>query len=606
MFSHIRKTFYNLSVRSKFVILFYSGIALMFLMLTLLLLTLAEHNARQDVWAMASKSVSYTNLIVEKEQQYLLGIASYYAIASEVQDLLRASNNGEVSNRLPENLLAVSQSRQYVLSVAFYNKYGENVDYFTIDGSYGAVDQDPTDPSRPIYTLLQGKKSYTWEYIEKDDTVYLVHDNSPKICLWYAVKDTRTWVPIGIMSITLDSRKLFPVDSVFKETGDNVLIVDCSKSTVFGYSKLAGSLTEELAGSLTEDSIASLIANVEPYKLSGTFHIVIGGIPYYAAYAKLSGTDFISFSLIEEQPFFLKTETLFLSGIIGIVFCLVILLPILILIANTLTRPLQQLMLSMERFRDGNRDAHVHFRYHDEIGRIGEIFNSMVKENKQLIEQTYLLTIRNQAAELAKLQAQINPHFIYNTLNAIQWTAIDKGDNEIAEMAYSIGQVFRLSLSHGNDLIPIGTERDLLYFYLSLQEKRFDGRLSYVLEFEEDLLPVLIPKLLIQPLVENASVHGAKSADSVTHIEVHVSRKNDRIRIVVSDDGVGIPPEILRLLPDRLTADTSRNLNSHFALKNISKRLQLYYNQDYLFQIDSTVGCGTTIVIEVPFTPHDI
>lgn len=167
MFAHIRKTFYNLSVRSKFVILFYSGIALMFLMLTLLLLTLAEHNARQDVWAMASKSVSYTNLIVEKEQQYLLGIASYYAIASEVQDLLRASNNGEVSNRLPENLLAVSQSRQYVLSVAFYNKYGENVDYFTIDGSYGAVDQDPTDPSRPIYTLLQGKKAIRGSTLKK-------------------------------------------------------------------------------------------------------------------------------------------------------------------------------------------------------------------------------------------------------------------------------------------------------------------------------------------------------------------------------------------------------------------------------------------------------
>ena len=123
MFAHIRKTFYNLSVRSKFVILFYSGIALMFLTLTLLLLTLAEHNARQDVWAMASKSVSYTNLIVEKEQQYLLGIASYYAIASEVQDLLRASNNGEVSNRLPENLLAACRPWPNLQIIRFLSLY---------------------------------------------------------------------------------------------------------------------------------------------------------------------------------------------------------------------------------------------------------------------------------------------------------------------------------------------------------------------------------------------------------------------------------------------------------------------------------------------------
>ena len=142
MSSHIRKVFYNLSVRSKIVALFYSGTALMFLVLTLLLLSLAERSSRSEVWAMASKSVSYTNLIVEKEQQYLLGIASYYAIASEVQDLLIASNNGEVVNRLPEDLLAVSQSRQYVLSVAFYNKYGKNVDFFTIELK--------TSPMRPI------------------------------------------------------------------------------------------------------------------------------------------------------------------------------------------------------------------------------------------------------------------------------------------------------------------------------------------------------------------------------------------------------------------------------------------------------------------------
>lgn len=606
MSSHIRKVFYNLSVRSKIVALFYSGTALMFLVLTLLLLSLAERSSRSEVWAMASKSVSYTNLIVEKEQQYLLGIASYYAIASEVQDLLIASNNGEVVNRLPEDLLAVSQSRQYVLSVAFYNKYGKNVDFFTIDGSYGAVDQDPNDQSRPVYHLLQGKQSYAWEYIAKDDTVYLVHDNSPKLCLWYVVKDTRTWVPIGIMSIALDSRKLFPVDNILNETGDNVLIVDGSKSAVFGQSKLVGNLSENLASNLTEDVIVSLLACVDPYKRTGTFRIDIGAVSYYAAYAKLSGTDFISFALIEDRSGLLTTETVVLSGIIGIAVCLVVLLPILFLIANSLTRPLQQLMVSMERFRDGDQDAHVCFHYHDEIGRIGEVFNSMVKENKALIEQTYLLTIRNQAAELAKLQAQINPHFIYNTLNAIQWTAIDKGDDEIAEMAYSIGQVFRLSLSHGNDLIPIETERDLLCFYLTLQEKRFEGRLSYVLEFDEKLLPIRIPKLLIQPLVENACIHGAKTADSVVHIEVHVTRRDNRVHIAVSDDGAGIPPEILRLLPDQLTPSTSNNLNSHFALKNIAKRLQLYHNQDYTFQIDSVIDQGTTIVIEVPLEPVDI
>ena len=173
MLTRIRKSFYDLSIRAKFVTLLYAGVLLMFALLSVLLLKVSEQKTHEDLITTAVKSVSYTNLIVEKEQQYLLGIASYYAVTSEVQDLLNASNQGLIRNRLPDDLLLVSQSRQYVLNVAFYNIFGENVDFFSIDGSYGVIAQDPNDPSRPISQLLQGKRSYMWEYIEKGETVYL-------------------------------------------------------------------------------------------------------------------------------------------------------------------------------------------------------------------------------------------------------------------------------------------------------------------------------------------------------------------------------------------------------------------------------------------------
>lgn len=211
------------------------------------------------------------------------------------------------------------------------------------------------------------------------------------------------------------------------------------------------------------------------------------------------------------------------------------------------------------------------------------------------------MTIRNQAAELAKLQAQINPHFIYNTLNIIQWMAIDKGDDEIAEMTYSVGRVFRLSLSQGRDFVTIAEERELLYFFLSIQQKRFGNRLSYTLDFAEDILDVSIPKLLIQPLVENASIHGVKNASSSVHISVRVTKEwPERIHIVVEDDGIGIAPEVLERLPNRLDEDHPGRQGSSFALKNIAKRLQLYYDSAYVFNISSKVGQGTTIVIDIP------
>lgn len=598
MLTRIRSFFYDLSIRAKFVTLLYTGVLLMFALLSLILLKVSEKKNHEDLITTAVKSVSYTNLIVEKEQQYLLGIASYYAITSEVQDLLNASNKGTTLNRLPEDLLLVSQSRQYVLSVAFYNKFGENVEFFSIDGSYGAIDQDPNDPSRPISQLLQGKRSYVWEYIEKGETVYLTQDNSPKICLWYVIKDAHSWMPIGVMSISLDSRKLFPVDNILNKVGDNIMILDTSDDTIFGRGPLSNTLRKE--------DIQILRQNIGEYVPDATFQATLDKAPYLVAYSKIPGTSFVSLAIVQDETFFQSRNTILLCCIIGLLVCALMLLPLLTMIADTLTRPMNQLLVSMEQFRNGDRSAHVNFRYHDEIGRIGAVFNTMVQENNRLIEQTYLLTIQKQAAELAKLQAQINPHFIYNTLNTIQWAAIDKNDEEIADLAYSIGQVFRLSLSRGNDLIPVAAEQELLDFYLSLQKRRFGDRIAYQLVFQDETLMYRIPKLLIQPLVENSSVHGARDANTPIHIDVRVEKCADHIRICVKDDGRGIPKSILQLLPENLTEETSANSHSSFALSNIAKRLKLYYGQDYVFQIESTLDVGTTILIEIPLEPKEI
>lgn len=594
MIRKLREWFYNLSVRLKYVLLLYSALLLLFFVFAAALLYIARQNARQEALGSAAKSASYSNLIVEREQQYLYGIASYYAVTEEVQHLITASNAGLAKESLPQAVLNVSQRQSYVLSLAFYNQRGVVIDYFSIDGSYGAVNQNIQDSARPISQLMSGRASYQWEYIPKGDAAFMTHDNSPKLCLWYVVRDNGPQNPIGAIAITMDSRKFFPDHYRSLDLGDNLLVVDTQRRQAFGRT--------ELAQSLTTKEVRQLIEAVGPYTNTGTFTISLGGKTYFAAYSKIQRTSLVSFALIEDQQLFTDIGTLFAAAMVGIFLCCVSVLPILLLVTQFLTRPLHQLTESMERFRQGDLNTKVNFHYHDEIGQLGRIFNEMVQENKRLIEESYLLTIRTQEAELAKLQAQINPHFIYNTINAIQWAAIDKGEEEIAEMAYSIGQVFRLSLSGGEDFVPVATERDLLCFYLSLQERRFEDRLSYTLNFAPELLMCRIPKLLIQPLVENASVHGAANAYSHVRITVEVTQPAaGRIRILVSDDGVGIPPERLRLLPDKLDPSGTAS-HSHFALKNISKRLALYYGDDYTFRIDSTPGAGTSILIDIPVT----
>lgn len=587
----LKEKFTNLSIRYKIMLLLYAVILAMFFILFFVIMHAAEGYAGEETQASASEIVAYNALLVEKEQQYLYGMAAYYAAVPEVQELVTAESVSARTHLLQE-LSTVSQSGQNLLSLTFYNREGGVAGFNSIDGSSGPIPQDPSDTSRPFHALLSGTRTSLWEYIAQGSDQFLKHDNSPKICLWHAIRDNRSWMPIGAMAITLDSRKLFPSDT--DNTGTSIYLVDSQKRQVFERSRYSNQFAAQ--------HLDTLLDGVAPYYKTGSFGTRLEKEDYYVVYQKIPNTSFIVFSLTKSIPFLWRTNALTVSAICAMVLCLILGVPILMVVSSFLTRPLNKLMAAMEHMQSGEAVECMDFQYRDEIGRIGSIFDRIVQENQILTEKNYLLTIHNQAAELAKLQAQINPHFIYNTLNTIQWTALDKGDEEIAELAHSVGQVFRLSLSQGNDFITLAEEQELLCFYLDLQQRRFHERLAYTMDFAPELLEVQVPKLLIQPLVENASVHGARDAHTTVHIGIQVWQQvSGRVHICVTDDGQGIPPDILQQLPDRLTQQTSRKIGSHFALKNIAKRLELYYGGDYIFIIQSELGQGTTIHIEFPF-----
>lgn len=579
----------NLSIRYKIILLLYAVILVMFCIVSTVIMHSADYAAQEEMRASASEIVSYNALLVEKEQQYLYGMAAYYAAVPEVQELVSTDDGREREELLQASL---SQSNQNLLSLTFFDRNGDVAGFHCIDGSTGPVRQNPSDSSRPFYSLINGTRSTLWEYIPQNASYFLEHDNSPKICLWHVIRDNRSWLPIGAMAITLDSRKLFPSQN--DNAGTSIYLVDCQTQQVFERSLYTNQFAAE--------HMESLMDNVDPYRRNGSFTANWARDAYYIVYKKIPNTQFVVFSITESTPFVWKSNALTVSAICTMALCLIFGVPVLMTISSFLTQPLNKLAVAMEHVHSGETVERMDFQRSDEIGRIGSIFDSIMQENQMLAEKNYLLTIHNQAAELAKLQAQINPHFIYNTLNTIQWTAIDKGDEEIAELAHAVGQVFRLSLSQGKDFITLAEEQELLCFYLDLQQRRFHERLAYTMDFAPELLDVRVPKLLIQPLVENASVHGARDAHTTVHIEIRVWQQiSGWVHIYVSDDGQGIPPEILRHLPDKLTEQNSRKVGGHFALKKIAKRLELYYGSNHTFLIQSQVGRGTDIHIEFPF-----
>ena len=174
---------------------------------------------------------------------------------------------------------------------------------------------------------------------------------------------------------------------------------------------------------------------------------------------------------------------------------------------------------------------------------------------------------------------------------------------EIADIAYSIGQVFRMSLNRGNGMITVMKECEIIQYYIELQEKRFENRLTFELDVEPAAFNAIIPKLIIQPIIENSILHGVNDSTSAVHIMVTIRliQNSTRLEIIVQDDGVGIPLEVLELLPDRLSEGHTSTSSSGFALKNISDRLRLTYNNNYVFDIKSVPGSFTSSRIVVDY-----
>lgn len=586
--------FHNMRIQNKILLYVYSIVLLTFSITSIFLLSYAEKSARNDALNSIFDTISYTGLLIEKEQQYLYGIAQQYSISLEIQNMIRLSNMGEHSVKVLDKINPSIKSQMKIVGFAVYNKYGDNIDYISNDASRNPIKQDPNDPTRPISKLISGPSKYVWEYIPQGSGVYLEHDNSPKICIWHVVLDNITLRRIGVIAISLDSRRLVSSHTATETLYDNLIVVDDNSNIVIH--------DGDKHNKLTDEDIKYIMKQINTFEKNGYLLTTINEIEYNIAYLKTHGQNFTVLATMPNDSFLWNNKTYFSYSLLGIILSVIILFPLLIIISSIITRPLNILMQSMQDFKDGDENAYVNFKYKDEIGKIGTMFNEMILEINRLIKEKYLITIEKQAAQLSIMQAQINPHFIYNVLNSIQWTAIDKGEEEIAQLIYSIGRIFRITLNRGVNYFTISQECELLEYYLMLQKRRFGDRLTYELDFDNSILSVKIPKLIIQPLVENSIIHGFKDNTSNIHIKVkaYPIKNGDYISIEVIDNGCGIPKNILSLLPDKLTKKTNTE-GSNFAMKNIADRLKLYYyNHEYHFDIQSEENGGVHIHIQIP------
>ncbi|ACS98869.1 sensor histidine kinase [Paenibacillus sp. JDR-2] len=298
-----------------------------------------------------------------------------------------------------------------------------------------------------------------------------------------------------------------------------------------------------------------------------------------------------------------RNNTLLIA--IGAVVFAVVCISLLSLFAQQyLTRPIKRLGQAMKKVRNGNFHVTLSqpYRYRDDISELTRSFNFMTEKIRELIEQRYQMQLRNKEAQLLALQMQINPHFLYNTLQTIGGKAVLIGDYEIPEMCRSLGDLFRYSFYEGNTESTVRQELAHVGNYLYIQQFRFEESLRMEFDVPESLMEASTIRFVMQPIIENAVIHALGGPDD-GQLLIRVKAETDEGTIVlsVSDNGPGIAPDKLAVLRNDMEKKSMEVFSGvSIGLKNVHERIRLAYGDSYGLELDSKLGEGTVIRIRIP------
>jgi Predicted signal transduction protein with a C-terminal ATPase domain len=311
----------------------------------------------------------------------------------------------------------------------------------------------------------------------------------------------------------------------------------------------------------------------------------------------INGSDWLLISVIPFQDI-LKSSQKIRSQMLLLMLVLVSIAYLLAFyIAQLTTKRIEILIQTMRKVQNADLNAKITSHSKDEIGELTENFNYMLERMTALVQEQYHSGQELKNAELKALQAQINPHFLYNTLDLINWSAIKNNIPEISAIVQSLAQFYKLSLNKGQDVVALRDEITHSKLYVAIQNMRFQNKIGLEINIEERLQQYSILKIILQPLVENSILHGIMEKDDKSGIiKISGQLVGNALILTVQDNGVGMSEEQLR---DILTGTSSNELHG-YGVRNIHERIKLFYGNEFGLSYESRMNSGTTVTIKIP------
>ena len=439
-----------------------------------------------------------------------------------------------------------------------------------------------TDFAFPEKDIYAANGTTLWGLVGPDDD----------ICIAKAILDLTTMKPIGYINIVYEKEYFGDIvkDNSTEYSGASYVVDQDGIITVTNHEMYLGDKFPVEIETLRESETSRYDI------LNGTNSF------YYVGNQMPNGWTLVEAVSVKE---FYK-NTYRVIGLTGIFLLGILILSFLSISMATkhIARPTQDLLESMKLFGRGNLSHRVEVKTTDEIGQIGSEYNRMAENIETLIEKVYKMEITQKQAEIDFLCMQINPHFLYNTLDIIVWMIENEQKTEAVKVVTALARFFRISLSRGKSLITVKDELEHVRNYLMIQQMRFKNKFTYTIESDDEVLELASLKLMLQPLVENAIYHGMEYMDGDGEIFVRAWQEEKELYLEVRDNGLGMTEEqVESLFTD--TAHVASKRGSGIGVRNVNERIKLYFGAEYGLSIESEPDEGTAVKIHLPAVPYE-
>ncbi|AST58603.1 histidine kinase [Thermoanaerobacterium thermosaccharolyticum] len=582
MFDKVIKKFGDLSISSK-IVLYY----LFVLIISISFLSIAYQEINSNITS--NKVMQVSNEIVSNINSSIESLINTVDNQSKIlissQILQSALANGNAGNYasyiqpMSKYLSDFLNFNDFISSIYIFDNMGN--EYFVDNVSFKSISLSTIKTAKWYDRLVSLNGKYILE-ANDGDLIDQSSGNKGYVSFIRVINDINSQKPAGIMIINISESYLYKyINSSINTYTSGIIIRDEKGNTIIKPTSISKNLNSEIYTFINPNG-----STVK--KIDGKVYII----------SDLKN-DF-GWNIISITPFNELNSQFWIYNIIllfVIIINIVLLLLGLLFISLFISQPIVKLVNSMKGIKDGKFEKVDIVTGNDEIGMLKDVYNKMIDEIKKLIGDIINEQKMKRKLELEVMQSQIKPHFLFNSFDAISALILMNDTKNASKIVKALGKFYRSFLMNGNEEITIKDELEIIDNYLTIQKIRFGDKFDVIKEIDDKTLPYKIPKLILQPLVENALNHGVRGKDGQGIITIKSLYDSNQIILIVSDNGKGMSEEKLK--------EIETGQSKGVGLRSTIERLKIYYNYNDVVKIQSKPNEGTTIIITIPITEED-